>query len=217
MAVCHSFCIYFLFCTIDTFIRHSFINIRWGPFPCLHSCRLCGRNLHWVPSRDSNSGLLYRQPAYCQLSHATPLNQMPTNVAIFDLQNFLKIPKTMKMWKIENKCTKRSHLDEEEKKNSFRTIMYLLNVPPLWLWCGRKPAENNLSVESPTRVTRGGGGGGISSDYRDSSPSTLHQPHRGRSQNPVVGERPGRGQPVVHTTQGVSLSPKNCNRELAIL
>ncbi len=38
--VCLSFCIYFY--TIDTLIHHYFLNIRWGPFPYLHSCRLSG-------------------------------------------------------------------------------------------------------------------------------------------------------------------------------
>ncbi len=31
---------------IHTIIHPSFINIRWGPSPYLHSCRLSGRNLH---------------------------------------------------------------------------------------------------------------------------------------------------------------------------
>ncbi len=67
------FCIYFsLYNTVDTFIHHSFINIRWGPSPCLHSCRLSGRNLHGVPSRDLNSGLPHSKPACYQLSHAAP-------------------------------------------------------------------------------------------------------------------------------------------------
>ncbi len=55
-----------------TFIHHSFINIRWGPSLFLHSCRLSGRNLHGVPSRDSNSGLPYIKPAHYHLSHAAP-------------------------------------------------------------------------------------------------------------------------------------------------
>ncbi len=33
---------------------------------------LSGRNLHGVPSRDSNSGLPYSKPARYQLSHAAP-------------------------------------------------------------------------------------------------------------------------------------------------
>jgi hypothetical protein len=58
----------------DTFIHHSFINIRWGPSPYLHSCRLSGWNLHGVPSRDLNSGLPYSKPARYQLSHTAPCN-----------------------------------------------------------------------------------------------------------------------------------------------
>jgi hypothetical protein len=57
---------------IHTIIHSSFINIRWGPSPYLHSCRLSGRNLHGVPSRDSNPGLPYSKPARYQLSHAAP-------------------------------------------------------------------------------------------------------------------------------------------------
>ncbi len=49
--------------TIDTFIHHSFINIRWGLSPYLHSCRLSGWILHGVPSRDLNSGLTASQRA----------------------------------------------------------------------------------------------------------------------------------------------------------
>ena len=38
VAVCHSFLIYFsLYNTVYTFIHHSFLNIRWGPSPYLHS------------------------------------------------------------------------------------------------------------------------------------------------------------------------------------
>jgi hypothetical protein len=47
-------------------------NIRWGPSPYLHSCRLSGRNLPGVPSRDSNSGLPYSKPPHYQLSCAAP-------------------------------------------------------------------------------------------------------------------------------------------------
>ncbi len=47
-------------------------NIRWGPSPYLHSCRLSGRNLPGLPSRDSNSGLPYSKPAHNQLSCAAP-------------------------------------------------------------------------------------------------------------------------------------------------
>ncbi len=47
-------------------------NIRWGPSPYLYSCRLSGRNLPGLPSRDSNSGLPYSKPAHYQLSCAAP-------------------------------------------------------------------------------------------------------------------------------------------------
>jgi hypothetical protein len=43
VAVCHSFCIYlslYIRYIYTSFIHNSFINIRWGPSPYLHSCRL---------------------------------------------------------------------------------------------------------------------------------------------------------------------------------
>jgi hypothetical protein len=46
----------------------------------LHSCRLSGRNLLGVPSRDSNSGLPYSKPARYQLSHAAPWRWASANV-----------------------------------------------------------------------------------------------------------------------------------------
>jgi hypothetical protein len=65
--------VYFYFSvTIRTCIQSFSHNIRWGPSPYLHSCRLSGRNLPGVPSRDSNSGLPYSKPALYQLSCAAP-------------------------------------------------------------------------------------------------------------------------------------------------
>ena len=55
VASCHSFCIFYFSVTIHTFIQSFTHNNRWGPSPYLHSCRLSGRNLPGVPSRDSNS------------------------------------------------------------------------------------------------------------------------------------------------------------------
>ncbi len=76
VAVCHSFLHLFFSLQysryIHTIIHPSFINIRWGPSPYLHSCPLSGWNLPGVPSRDSNSGLPYSKPARYQLSHAAP-------------------------------------------------------------------------------------------------------------------------------------------------
>jgi hypothetical protein len=46
--------------TIQIFIQSFTHNIRGGPSPYLHSCRLSGRNLLGVPSRDSNSGQLVK-------------------------------------------------------------------------------------------------------------------------------------------------------------
>jgi hypothetical protein len=70
VALCHSFCVFLLF-FYNTY-NHLLINIRWGPSPYLHSCRLSGRNLPGVPSRDSSSGLPYSKPAHYQLSCAAP-------------------------------------------------------------------------------------------------------------------------------------------------
>jgi hypothetical protein len=65
--------IYFsIFVTIHTFIQPLIHNIRRGPSPYLHSCRLIGRNLQGVRSRDSNSGLPYSRPAHYHLSCAAP-------------------------------------------------------------------------------------------------------------------------------------------------
>jgi len=64
--------LYFLFFCYNTY-NHSRITIAKGPSPYLHSCRLSGRNLPGVPSRDSNSGLPYSKPAHYQLSCAAPL------------------------------------------------------------------------------------------------------------------------------------------------
>ncbi len=36
---------------IQTIIHPSFINIRWGPSPFLHGCRLSGRNLRGAEPR----------------------------------------------------------------------------------------------------------------------------------------------------------------------
>ncbi len=56
----------FFFYTIYTFIHHSFIHKQSS---YLHSCRLSGRNLHGVPSRDSNSG--YLTASQCTTNWAT--------------------------------------------------------------------------------------------------------------------------------------------------
>ncbi len=55
----NSFCIFSFLFTLHTFTQSFVDNIRWGPSPYLHSCGLSERNIQWVPSRDSNSGLPY--------------------------------------------------------------------------------------------------------------------------------------------------------------
>ncbi len=72
MALSHSFCIVICLFTIHTFIQSFIHNIRWGPYPYLHSCRLGGWNLHGVLSGDSNSGVPYSKPAHYHLSSAAP-------------------------------------------------------------------------------------------------------------------------------------------------
>ncbi len=59
-----------IFIILLQYIQSFTHNIRWGPSPYLNSCRLSGRNLPGVPSRDSNSGLPYSKPAHYQLSCA---------------------------------------------------------------------------------------------------------------------------------------------------
>jgi hypothetical protein len=65
----HSFCLFFVFYNIHTFIhRITFIlYIYPSPFAgaSLHffiACELSGKNLPVVPSRESNSGLPYSKP-----------------------------------------------------------------------------------------------------------------------------------------------------------
>ncbi len=58
--------------SIHSFIQPFIHNIRWGPYPYLHSYKLSGRNLTGVPKRDSNSGLPKNKPAYYHLSYAAP-------------------------------------------------------------------------------------------------------------------------------------------------
>ncbi len=62
------------------YTKDTFINIRWGPSPFLHSCRL-----HRVPSRDSNSGLLYSKPARYQTEPRCTITFNPIST-IFTLQ-----------------------------------------------------------------------------------------------------------------------------------
>ncbi len=53
----------FLFCTnryIHTSLIHSFINIRWGSSPYLHSCGLSGRNL-----QSFTAGITGRNLNFC--------------------------------------------------------------------------------------------------------------------------------------------------------
>jgi hypothetical protein len=66
----------FIFLLYNRYIHSSF-DIHSQTFehtlmPISMSPWLRGRNLHGVPSRDSNSGLPYSKPAYYHLSHAAP-------------------------------------------------------------------------------------------------------------------------------------------------
>ncbi len=101
VAVCHSFCIYL---SLDTFTQHSFINIGWGPSPCLHSCRLSGWILHGVPSRDSNSGLPYSKPARYQLSH-TALYWATLHPELSHTAPYWATLLTVTLWRYFNCCT----------------------------------------------------------------------------------------------------------------
>ncbi len=80
MAWCHSFCLFFIFYSIYTFIRSHSCNtctfIRrhlLGPRSISSSlCKLSGKTLPVVPSRESNPGLPYSKPTRYHLNHAAP-------------------------------------------------------------------------------------------------------------------------------------------------
>ncbi len=80
MAWCHSFCLFFIFYNIHTYI-HTITFIQYiSPSPFaeafLHffiASMLSGKHLPVVPSQESNSGLPYSKPTRYQLSHAAPL------------------------------------------------------------------------------------------------------------------------------------------------
>jgi hypothetical protein len=68
VAGCHSFCLFFVFSAINSFIHIHTIHIYTQPF----AGKLSGKNLPVVPSRESNSGLPYSKPMRYQLIHAAP-------------------------------------------------------------------------------------------------------------------------------------------------
>ncbi len=75
VAGCHSFCLFFIFLYIHTFIQSQFIHPSPFAEASLHffiACMLSGEDLPVVPSRESNPGLPYSKPTRCQLSHAAP-------------------------------------------------------------------------------------------------------------------------------------------------
>ncbi len=63
MAGCHSFCLFFIFYSIYTFIQsHSYNTFAEASLHFLIACKLSGKNLPVVPSRESNSGLPSSKP-----------------------------------------------------------------------------------------------------------------------------------------------------------
>ncbi len=81
MAGCHSFCLFFIFCI--TYI-HSITFIQYiypSPFAgaSLHlliACKLSGRNLLVVPSRESKSGLPYSKQTRYHTEPCRTINKM---------------------------------------------------------------------------------------------------------------------------------------------
>jgi hypothetical protein len=65
-----SFSVSYIYNHIHTVNSSTFIRRGFSPF--LHCLLLRGKNLPGVPSRDSNSGLPYRRPAYQQSFAAPP-------------------------------------------------------------------------------------------------------------------------------------------------
>ncbi len=73
VAVCHSFCLFFIFSNIHTIIQsHSHNTFAEASLHLLIACKLSGTDLPVVPSRESNSGLPSSKPTRYQLSHAAP-------------------------------------------------------------------------------------------------------------------------------------------------
>ncbi len=79
VARCHSFCLFFIFYNIHTYIHPiTFIQYIYpSPFAeaSLHlliAFKLSGEDIPVVPSRESNSGLPSSKPTHYQLSHAAP-------------------------------------------------------------------------------------------------------------------------------------------------
>ncbi len=76
------FFVYFFFLHYIHSYYHSFITFAEGPSSYLHSCRLSGRNLHGVPSRDSNSGLPYSKSAHYLVTHRYLLSHPPASTYV---------------------------------------------------------------------------------------------------------------------------------------
>ncbi len=73
MAWCHSFCLFSYFIAFIHSIDHTH-TIHLSVSICRLSslCKLSGKTLPVVPSRESNPGLPYSKPTRYQLSHAAP-------------------------------------------------------------------------------------------------------------------------------------------------
>ncbi len=63
VAVCHSFCLFFIFSNIHTIIQsHSYSTFAEASLHLLIACKLSGKDLPVVPSRESNPGLPSSKP-----------------------------------------------------------------------------------------------------------------------------------------------------------
>jgi hypothetical protein len=75
----------FFFSTIDTvhsYIIHSFINIRCGSSPYLHSCRLSGRNI-----QSFTAGITGRNLNFCNpvnyIKKTTTVQSSPWKITVY--------------------------------------------------------------------------------------------------------------------------------------
>ncbi len=73
VAVCHYFCLFFIFSNIHSIIQsHSYNTFAEASLHLLIACKLSGTDLLVVPSPESNSGLPSSKPTRYQLCHAAP-------------------------------------------------------------------------------------------------------------------------------------------------
>jgi hypothetical protein len=80
----------FFFCTIDTvhsYIIHSFINIRCGSSPYLHSCGLSGRNL-----QSFTAGVTGRNLNFCNRVNIKKTTMVQSSASLLHGRFFSTVP-----------------------------------------------------------------------------------------------------------------------------